>query len=414
MMAEEESSTHFAEDSAADSSLERIPLLWKMSLVAASILRLTRINLLRPPSASASASAWTATSTRSNDNATPNNFTSSLLGSIPKDVLARDILGFLTDKAVKIFLDSLGEERLNSSSCSELRRQFCSQHGSMLEDPETFYTSTNDEDNDKNKNNTNTITKPCQKRSCPECHAQEENTKRCNGCKVFYRRFRDLNSKAFPSLWCQNCDQMAFCNNCLTNEEDGCGSEVVASGALLGGAFGRKPLQGSSTRQKYCQGGRISCYNYCCPNVFTNTMCGEFVCDDCADERLRLLKDNNSSGCDGDEQQQQQHDPVTIGVETCEECGKSTCLDPNCLVCADFRLKHFSCGFSAEDAYKFDPWGILLGSKTNGSNSTSDLSTKLRQNLSDGVVWILVLLALQKMWWFQHQHQQQHEEYGDL
>ena len=388
MMTEEEMSTYFEEEYATDSSLERIPLLGNMS----RILHLPRITLLRPPSASASTRR--STSTRRNDNVTP-----TLLGSIPKDVLARDILGFLTDKTVKVFLDSIWEERLNSPSCSELLRQFCSHHGSRLEDPGIFYTSTNNDENDAKSKNKIT-TKPCQKLSCPECHAQEENTKRCNGCKIFYPRYRDQNNNAFPGLWCQNCDQMAFCNNCLTNDEDGCGSEVVASGALLGGAFGRKL---PTTRQKYCQSGRISCYNYCCPNVFTNTMCGEFVCDDCGDERLRLLKGNS---CDGEEHH---HDPITIGVETCEECGKSTCLDPNCLVCADFKLKHFSCGFSPEDAYQFDLWGILLGSKTNGSNSTSDLSTKLRQNFFDGVVWILVLLALQKMWWFQHQHQQQDE-----
>jgi len=65
-----------------------------------------------------------------------------------------------------------------------------------------------------------------------------------------------------------------------------------------------------------------------------------------------------------------------------------------------------SCRFSPEEAYRVDIRGILWGSKTNGSNSSSELSTKLRRNLSDGVVWILFLMALSKMWWFQKQQQQ--------
>jgi hypothetical protein len=40
-------------------------------------------------------------------------------------------------------------------------------------------------------------------------------------------------------------------------------------------------------------------------------MCGEYVCDDCGD--------------------------VNVVTEECDLCGKATCLDANCLVCADFR-----------------------------------------------------------------------------
>jgi hypothetical protein len=309
--------------------------------------------------------------------------------------LARDILGFLTDKAVKVFLDSLGKENLNSRACSELRRQFCTRHGSRLEDPTTFHISPVDNDDGDEVVGERCKTISSRKRSCPECYAEQQNTKRCNGCKVFYPRFRDPNKdgKDFPGLWCQRCDRMAYCNSCLSNEQDGCGSEIDNVFTSFG-AFGRK----LPTRRRYC-GGRVSCHNYCCPNVFTNTMCGEFVCDDCGDERQRLIKN-------GEDQDDPLHDPVANSIETCDECGKATCLDPNCLVCADFKLIHMSCRFSPEEAYRVDIRGILWGSKTNGSNSNSELSTKLRRNLSDGVVWILFLMALSKMWWFQKQQQQ--------
>jgi len=334
----------------------------------------------------------------------------SLLRSIPKDVLARDILGFLTDKAVKTFLDSVGEERLDSPSCTELRQQFCPRHGSRLEDPETFCisgSSTNAEAKMKTSRN--------RKRACPECYAEQQNSKRCNGCKVFYPRFNSRRSndtshrinnndddaqdqdqaiihEKLPGLWCQRCDRMAFCNACISNEEDGCGSEVAALrtrsddfSKFAFGAFGRKCLPAGRRKRNYCDSGRITCHNYCCPNVFTNTMCGEFVCDDCGDERQRL-----------DGQQPEQHDSR---IETCDDCGKATCLDPNCLVCADFRLINMSCKFSPEDAYRMDLGGILWGSKNNGSNS--NLSTIFRRNLSDGMVFIGMVFFLSKMWGFQ-------------
>jgi len=322
--------------------------------------------------------------------------TSSLLSAIPKDVLSSHILGFLTDKAVKTFLDSLGEERLKSPSYSDLRNQFCPLHGSRLEDPDAFVVNgVNNNDSSNSPFPKITKTKVSKKRCCPECYATQQNTKRCNGCQVFYPRYRDpSNNQAFPGLWCQECDKMAFCNSCLTNEDDGCGSKVKEKSFNIGPFFGRKRLQGGCGRG-YCSSGRISCINYCCPNVFTNTMCGEFVCYDCADERQRILR-TQTTAADSDE----------MAVQTCDECGKATCLDPNCLVCNDFRMIHLSCKFCPEDAYKVDLGGILFGSKSNGSNT--NLANKLRRNFSDGMVWIFVFFALYKMWWYQKQHQEEH------
>lgn len=328
---------------------------------------------------------------------TNNNITKSripktnLLDSIPKEVLARDILGFLTDKGVKVFFDSLGEERIKSPSFLEIRNQFCQKHGSRLEDADSFVTSSSDNESTNNKHRGSQIlSKPGspRKRCCPECHAEQQNVKRCHGCKVFYPSSRDKNNsnKAFPGLWCQSCDHMAFCKTCLSNDNGGCGSAVLATTLQQAPAsFGRKHRVGynNNNNNNHFYNGRASCHNYCCSNVFTNTMCGEFVCLDCGDENQKRTRlDNNNN-------KEDEH----LAVETCEECGKSTCLDPNCLVCADFKLIHMSCKFSPEDAYNVD---------------ITNLSPKVRRNLSDCLVWMLVFMALSKMWWFQQQqHQQQ-------
>jgi len=321
---------------------------------------------------------------------------SSMLDSIPKDVLSKDILGFLTDKTVKVFLDSLPDDETDDSY-RDLRKQFCPRHGARLEDPRGFVTSSVG----VSEATTSISTGSCS--SCPTCHAQAQNTKRCNGCKVFYPRYRKTNESgnaSFPGLWCQSCDHMAFCNACMSNEIDGCGSEVSSQSNNMhnshtASTFGRKMGSRQQRKRRYCGSDRISCHNYCCPNVFTNTMCGEFICDDCGDERQRVLR------------QEQQCNTISENyehtVEVCDECGKATCLDPNCLVCADFKLIHMSCKFSPEDAYSLN--GILWGRTTNGSNDK--VNTKLKRNLSDGLVWILVLMALSKMWWFQKQQQQQ-------
>lgn len=352
-----------------------------------------------------------------------------LLGSIPKDVLAKDILGFLTDRAVKVFLDCLGDRR-KRTSCAELFRQFCPTHGSRLEEPNAYCIEplpTEDNHDD--------VTTKC----CPECYAETRNLKRCNGCKVFYLRYNrpapdedDDNGDTihgFPGLRCQQCDRMAFCNVCLSDNSDGCGSTAAPSLASrlvatsLGGRATMRKL-GNGYKQSFCQTGRITCHNYCCPNVFTNTMCGEFICDDCGDEKRRRLNANNNDD---------NPDSLPNGsIETCEECGKATCLDPNCLVCADFRLIHMSCKFVPDNAYKIGLGGILSwggrGSKTESISSGSvdsihdvtlhddddvamNLTTKARRNLPDGVVWVFFLMALSKMWLFK---KQQDELIGEL
>lgn len=295
--------------------------------------------------------------------------TCSLLDTLPKDVLVRDILGFLTDKGTKVFFEAVGNTRLQSNSFAEVRNQFCLLHGSKFEDSESFVISANDESITHNR-----------KRSCPECFAEQQRTKRCHGCKIFYPHDDQsiANSKAFPGLKCQKCDRMAFCKACLSNEQPRRTSEPT----ILSGWHGRKHGLVDQRPRK------SSCHNYCCSSSFTNTMCGEYVCSDCSDDNQKLLRLNESY--------------ENSGMEVCDDCGKSTCLDPHCLVCADFKLMHMVCKFSPEDAYKVDIGGLLFGSKRNGSNIN-----KFRRNLSDCVVWIFVGLMLSKMWWFKKQHELQ-------
>ena len=291
-----------------------------------------------------------------------------LLDTLPKDVLARDILGYLTDKGTKNFFESLGTTRLKSASFSEVRNQFCLKHGSKFEDFESFVTSENKDDAETQPQH-NPLNK--RKRCCPECYAEQYSTTRCHGCKVFYpTNTKSNHNKAFPGLKCQKCDHMAFCRTCLSNEQPICGESAMHSSL-----YGRKHSLDDQNRRK------SSCHNYCCSSFFTNTMCGEYVCSDCCDDNQKELRKNHSESHDNS------------GIEVCEDCGKSTCLDPHCLVCADFKLIHMVCKFSPEDAYRMDIGGLLFGSKRNGSNLN-----KLRRTVSDCMVWVFVGLMVSKMW----------------
>ena len=357
--------------------------------------------------------------------------------SLPKDVLANDILGFLTDKTVKKFLDSLGQRSL--FWFSELGKQFCTKHGSRLEDPARFR-RVGDATECTNTNTNEWMAKPKANSSlycCPECYAEQQNQKRCNNCRTFYPMVDGSSSnnqetisntnrgiRGGPGLWCQKCDRMAFCNACLSNDVDGCGSipTPTATGSLMAfGAFGRKRLfRGSNnnngsnndndsnnetSRIHYCNRNRITCHNYCCPNVFTNTMCGEFVCDDCGNDHQHLLKTKHAGAASsGIGDHDHDHTISAMSIESCDECGKATCLDPNCLVCADFRLIHISCSFVPEDAYKFDPGDLFFGrGKGRRTTCSADSSTRLRRIVSDLLIWMAVLFALFKMWWFRQQ-----------
>lgn len=285
-----------------------------------------------------------------------------LLDILPKDVLVRDIMGFLTDKGVKVFFEAVGNTRLQSHSFAQVRNQFCLSHGSKFEDPESFVTS-----GDETKHTIHN-----RKRSCPECFAEQQKAKRCHGCKIFYPHSAHSMSKAFPGLRCQNCNHLAFCKQCLSNEPP-----TKNEPTMLSSWHGRKHGLVQQPRKS-------SCHNYCCSSSFTNTMCGEYMCMDCSDDHQAFESNEHS------------------GIEVCDGCGKSTCLDVHCLVCADFKLMHMVCKFSPEDAYTVDIGGLLFGSKRNGSNIN-----KLRRNLSDCVVWIFVGLMLSKMWWFKQQHELQ-------
>eukprot|EP00536_Pseudo-nitzschia_multiseries_P017390 jgi/Psemu1/328527/estExt_fgenesh1_pg.C_15260003 len=310
-----------------------------------------------------------------NDNENDNEMSvspSMLLQSLPKDVLINDVMGFLTDKAVKTFLDSLGPHKLKADF-PELGRRFCGKHGSRLEDPVGFRDARHADQKARARASSSSQSSQPQPR-CPECHAEQSGTKRCHGCLVFYPRFRaDENdpTQAGPGLWCQRCDRMAFCNACLSDDSEGCGS-IPSPTAVV---------------------GSLSAF--------------EFVCDDCGDEHHRLLRKNkndpevSSSASDSNSNSNHHSNSnddttteIEMAIQTCDECGKATCLDPNCLVCADFRLIHMSCSFVPEDAYR------LWGRKTCRAES----STKLRRAVSDAVVWVAVVAALLEMWWFGRQH----------
>ncbi len=310
--------------------------------------------------------------------ATNSNTSCPLLDTLPNEVLSRDILGFLTDKGTKNFFQALGKTRLQSHSFSEIRNQFCVKHGSKFEMTESFVTShknNNETQQQQQQQQQNSIVHK-RKRSCPECFAEQHETKRCHGCKIFYPNSHNSeNNEAFPGLKCQKCDYMAFCRACLSNEQPRtCGQSTRHH--HLSSSFGRKH-SGSDPNRK-----TSSCHNYCCSSFFTNTMCGEYVCSDCCDDHQKALRHSfdDHSG--------------SSSMEICNDCGKSTCLDPHCLVCADFKLIHLVCEFSPEDAYRVDLGGLLFGSKRNGSN----LNNKLRRTISDCMVWIVVGLMLSKMW----------------
>ena len=228
------------------------------------------------------------------------------------------------------------------------------------------------------------------------------------------------------------------CNACLSNDIDGCGSStrindgenidddddyddnnnnitpVIASRKFLittsiapFGAFGRhKRLRNYCSRRNTTK-GRITCHNCCCPNVFTNTMCGEFICGDCGEQHIRKSTTitKRDLDVDGDEDN---NDTTTspIGVvEVCDECGKATCLDPNCLVCTDFRLINICCSFNPEDAYKFNFFG-----NSNNNNGLirgrADSFTKLRHYIVDSTIYIGFIVILYNMWWY-HLNQEQ-------
>jgi hypothetical protein len=442
------------------------------------------------PSSSSSATYNTTTKTMNTERTT---VSSSLrLRMIPKDILSNEILSFLSEKTVKRFLSCLGERRVKN--IYKLDQRFCLKHGSKLEDLNKFQnmnththntnitnttkrTPVNGEDEDLSSSST--TPKPKKQLpepssmclSCPECYAEEQHTKRCHSCKKFYPKFffissnsnsknktsddhttpASINSRTEgPGLWCQQCDRMAFCNACLSNDIDGCGSTRInaedvddnddddddysnnyiatnknsrINPVLINnrttsiapfGAFGGR--QKRLLRRNYCNNhesssggrsmnttGRITCHNCCCPNVFTNTMCGEFICDDCGEQHIK--KSSTRTDGDGDDNDEYTN-TTTPGVEVCDECGKATCLDPNCLVCTDFRLINICCSFVAEDAYKFDFFG---------GNNTADSLTKLRHGIGDIIIYIGFLFILYNMWWYHlNQDQQQDLVTGEL
>ena len=147
-------------------------------------------------------------------------------------------------------------------------------------------------------------------------------------------------------------------------------------------------------------------------------MCGELVCDDCGEDHLRRLQNMKSqtkqaapaadskptSRNDSGDHREDTHLQISsMGIQTCDECGKATCLDPNCMVCSDFRLVHtiVTSNGSWDDAYRLPDLGDLFFGHSGGNRNTcrADSHTKLRRNISDVVVWAVVGWSLCKMWW---------------
>jgi len=314
---------------------------------------------------------------------------------LPTDVIANEILGqgYVSDPTIQRFLFVLGERRV--TELYQLDQQFCMKHGSKLEDRNTFQTTTsitttrkvptNDDDNSSNNEGEDeqqqkeqqhqqqqqTLSKLC----CPECYAEAQHSKRCNGCKKFQPKFlfgTNDNSIGGPGLCCQQCHKMEFCHECLSsntttrsNDED-----TDADADTDTDTDTRQQQQQQQRKQQYGSSrnqfgpGRVTCHNCCCPNRFTNTMCGEFVCNDCHEEHHANSSNENNNNV----------------VEVCEECGKATCLDPHCYVCADFQLSTLSvsCGCGVPEA--------------------ADL-LRLRRVLTDFLIYSLCVWMVYQIWY---------------
>jgi len=336
-------------------------------------------SLLSPSTTTSSSSSITSamTSTMTSTTTSMSSTTLTLLTILPTDIISNEILGkgYISDKTIKRFLQALGEQRV--TKLYKLNARFCTKHGSKLEDSNTFQNHTSSTSTTIIKTNGKQSHQQSVVLCCPECYAEEQHLKRCNGCKKFHSQFFfgektnnhttiiDSNTTTDgPGLWCQQCDKMAFCNACLSNGVDGCGANSDDDDTNT-----------TTTITNYCKRrntfgpGRMTCHNCCCPNVFTSTMCGEFVCHDCGEQHM------TSDGNGGDNT-----------VEVCDECGKATCLDPNCYVCANFKSINISCGFLAEDSYKF----IGIGH--------ADSITKLRRAVTDMCIYSGFLFILYKIW----------------
>merc|ERR1712238_447052 len=264
---------------------------------------------------------------------------SSIMTILPNDVIANEILGkgYLSDKTIQRFLSAVGERR--ATKLYKLDQQFCLKHGSKLEDSNQFHAPATRNDKTEDDNGEGEQQQQ-QTRSlcCPECYAEAQHSKRCNGCKKFQPEYcfgsNSNNNSAGPGLCCQQCHKMEFCHECLSNTTNNNDAETdTDTDTDAGQQLQHQRKQQYNSRNQFGP-GRVTCHNCCCPNRNTNTMCGEFVCHDCHEEHHHANSNSNENN---------------VAVEVCEECAKSTCLDPHCYVCADFKLSTLStsceCGF---------------------------------------------------------------------
>mmetsp|Transcript_22259 Transcript_22259/g.22599 ORF Transcript_22259/g.22599 Transcript_22259/m.22599 type:complete len:349 (+) Transcript_22259:33-1079(+) len=328
--------------------------------------------------ATTTSSSSTSTCTCTTSSSSSSSAMSSIMTILPTDVIAHDILGqgYVSDPTIQRFLLVLGERRV--TELYKLDQQFCMKHGSKLEDRNTFQTTTtttrNDQtDDDDNSSNNEGEDEQQQKEQqqqqqqqqtrsslcCPECYAEAQHSKRCNGCKKFQPEFLfGTNDNSIgPGLCCQQCHKIEFCHECLYINDTDTDTDTRQQQQQQQ----RKQQYGSSRNQ--FGPGRVTCHNCCCPDRFTNTMCGEFVCLDCHEEHHAKSNEKKNNV-----------------VEVCEECQKTTCLDPHCYVCADFKLSSLSisCGCGVPKA--------------------ADL-LRLRRVLTDFLIYSLCVWMVYQIWY---------------
>ena len=233
------------------------------------------------------------------------------LESIPKDLWLNEIASYVDKSSIRNLIESLTcNHRLNSSL--QLDQEFCIHHGTKLEGSLFVGGDSDHRKESIQRDNGEQPTKNTSRCHCPDCFMDENEMARCHTCMKFYPNF----SLERPNqVWCQRCENMAFCNTCLSHA--------------------KACLDGKCKVSKSCE---------CCSNVFTNTICGEFLCQDCASTKTESCFSYGR-----------------LAVYDCDVCGKATCLDDQCLVCNHVRM--MSRQNDDDDEYDYHPfqnWDFLL------------------------------------------------------
>mmetsp|Transcript_6966 Transcript_6966/g.19552 ORF Transcript_6966/g.19552 Transcript_6966/m.19552 type:complete len:170 (+) Transcript_6966:1487-1996(+) len=126
---------------------------------------------------------------------------------------------------------------------------------------------------------------------------------------------------------------MVYCHECLQptqNNDDGNGNDNGngTSSAVTMGNAAQEQQQQPQPQQRHHKNKRSTtttqCTAGCCPSPWTNTLCGDYLCQDCrtASSSSSILSTRQ---------------PLRL---SCHVCRKTTCLDPHCLVCENHCLLH--------------------------------------------------------------------------